>query len=114
MVIPIDCVTKQNWERGQRGLAPVSEKKSPREEPEPPKIENQIRFEDVELTPGLKLLVKQRDNRKNSEGVILTGFKVAIETEPGKVQQGWLGDGDLNKLRPFLRDNTDPRILNSL
>jgi len=114
MTILNEAVLREDWERAQKGLPPLPKKKVVRPEPEFPEIQNRILFENVELTPGLKLLVKQRDNLKNSEGVILTGFKVAIEIEPGKVQQGWLGDGDLNKLRPFLRDSTDPRILNAL
>ncbi|MBM4322978.1 MAG: hypothetical protein FJ115_05390 [Deltaproteobacteria bacterium] len=113
-MIPIDAVTKQNWQRMERGLPPVSEKKTPRKEPTPPKIDNQIRFEDVELTSGLKLLSKAGDHRRNSEGVLFTGYRVCIEIEPKRTLTGWIGDGDLSRLLPFLRENSDPRILSAL
>jgi len=108
-------ITMEDWNRMERGLPPKKPVIIERPDPEPPVVENQIRFEDVPIrSSGLKLLAKQIDSRKNAEGIAFIGYRVSIETEPGKNLEGWIAEGDFVRLLPYLRENSDPRVINAL
>jgi len=114
MTIMNEAVLRNDWERMQKGQPPLPKQKVVRPEPEPPRVENQIKFEDVPLTSTLRLLSKVRDNLKNSEGIAFTGYRICIEEiESKKTLTGWVSDGDFGKLLPFLRESSDVRVLSA-
>jgi len=45
-----EAMSKENWERIDKGLPPIKKVKIVRPEPEKPKIENEIKFDDIAKT----------------------------------------------------------------
>lgn len=113
MVIPRDAVTLENFKRSEAGLAPIPEKKVPREEPEFPKVENQIKFESIPLDKVVRIEAIRKNVVKNFEGVRFIGYDIEIEVDGSESLQGWLMEGDAIRLKklPWVREKTDMRLL---
>ncbi|HUV58521.1 MAG TPA: hypothetical protein VMW09_00220 [Desulfatiglandales bacterium] len=93
-----DAVSLENFERMERGLPPTPRPKVVRTEPEKPKVENEIRFKDI---PEGEIFEFSARNctYKNSEGTRFTGYTIYLEMRDGNIIEGWLDEGNFQKLK---------------
>lgn len=114
MVIPRDAVDLEDFERAERGLAPLPKKKIIRQVAEFPKVENQIKFQSIPLAKVVRIEAIRRNTVKNKDGAHFIGYNIEIEMKDSKSLQGWIMEGDLYKCLPYLREKTDQAILHSI
>ena len=109
-------MTEEEYKRWEAGLPPLPKKKVVREEPEFPKVENQIRFESIPLDKLVRIEAIRKHVLKNPEGAHFIGFDIEIEIKDSESLAGWIGEGDLYKLLPFIRQKgeTDQALLHSI
>ena len=96
--LPRETMTEQNYQRWARGLPPVKEVQPVKEDPVPPVVPDQIRFEDL---PDLEIkdISCRPKNARNSEKVLFCGYDVWLMFENKKEFTGWMGESDFEKLR---------------
>jgi len=115
-MIPKDAIPLEEWERMQKGLPPLPEKKVVRPEPELPEIKNRVNFEDIPIEKLLRIQAVKKRIVKNQDGVRFIGYDAIIERREGKPLAGWFQEGIMEQLRrmPVIKENTDARILGSI
>ena len=121
-----EAMTKDDFERTEKGLPPFKVKREPRPEPERPTVENEIRFKDI--SGFIDLLRAERKVIKNAEGVRFIGFSVEIMCEgkkkPGRpkesekeippepmVLEGWMCEGHFLELVRTYRKEINPQVI---
>ncbi len=114
MVIPIDAVDKEDFDRAERGLPPRPKAKVIRKEPEFPQINNRIEFAKLDLKKVVRIEAIRKNVLKNKDGARFIGFDIIIEISDGKPLEGWMMEGDLFSLLPFVREKTDQVILQNV
>jgi hypothetical protein len=110
-----DAVSMANWKRMERGLAPLPEPKVKREEPIPPVVEGQLRFDDLPAGEIRDVSRKLRHpSIKNSEGVNFVGYDVFVDVEK-KDFSGWMNELDCERLEKRIpAERSDLRVKFSL
>lgn len=107
-----EAVSLEDWERSKKGLKPLKRKIIQRPEPERPEIQNEIKFEDINLERFKSLDNATRNTLKNKEGVRFIGYDVEItlgkpekmiaitneEKNAPKSMKGWMSEGDFLRL----------------
>ncbi len=107
MTIPRDAVSLEDFERMDRGLSPRPKPKVVRPEPEPPVVEDRIRFEDIPDEEIRDFSARGR-SVQNEDGAHFTGFVFYLEFTSGKTIQGWLPEGEFYQLkRRIPKERTD-------
>lgn len=101
-MIPREAITLENFQRSEKGLPPIKVKKEPRPEPEKPTVEDEITFEDLPDTEIFEFSGRRRVE-KNEAGTRFTGYTIFLETRSGEILEGWLDEGNFEKLRQRLR-----------
>ena len=99
MVIPRDAFDSKEEMEAYLAGRPFPKKVEPfRPEPTPPAVSNQIKSEDIpdEAISDNEARMK---NHRNATGVIFTGRDVRVQFEGGKSFEGWLSEGDFEKLK---------------
>ena len=126
MAIMQEAMTKDNFERTEKGLPPIEPKKVVRPEPQKPEIQDEITFKDI--TGFIELLRAERKMIKNAEGMRFIGYSVEIMLEgkkkPGRpkesekeipieptVLEGWMGEGDFLKLVRTYRKEINSQVI---
>jgi hypothetical protein len=107
-----EAISLANFERAERGLPPIREPKVVRPEPVEPIVSDRIRFEDI---PDLEIKDFSARGRavKNEDGMRFTGFVFYLEFTGGKKVQGWLPEGEFQKLKARIpKERTD--LLNKI
>ena len=100
MSIPKEAISLANFKRQERGLPPKQEPKRVREDPIPPKVADQIAFDDLPTGEIFDFNARRRHPTiKNKDGVMFTGFDIFLETRDGEISQGWLPEGAFQKLK---------------
>jgi len=130
MPITQEAMTKENFERMEKGLAPIKPPKILKPEPERPKIDNEIRFDDIPVDEFQDLEYARRKTIQNAEGFRFIGFEVSIvigfKRKPGrpkesekdqpsgepKILSGWMGEGDFLKLVRTFRKKINQGVIN--
>ena len=113
-MIPKDAIPLEEFERMEQGLPPRPKKKVIRPEPEFPRVENRIEFVDIPLEKLVRIEGIRKNILKNSEGVRFIGFDIELELKDSKPLTGWILEGDLYQLLPFVREKTDQVLLHSI
>lgn len=98
MVIPIDAVDLEDFKRMDRGLPPRPKPKINIPEPDPPIVEDRMKFEDIP-NQEIRDFNARRRSVKNKDGVIFTGYVFYLEFQSGKKLQGWLPENEFLKLK---------------
>jgi len=126
MALMKEAISKDDFERAEKGLPPLKTKKEPRPEPEKPEVQDEITFEDI--SGFIELLRAERKVIKNAEGVSFIGFSVEIMLEgkkkPGRpkesekeipieptVLEGWMCEGDFLKLVRTYRKEINSQVI---
>ena len=94
MALMQEAIPREDWERQDRGLPPISRKAPPKPEPAKPKIDDQISIKKINFHA---LLSARRENRKNKEGTTFIGYVVRLEVKEGarvKALGGWVPEAD--------------------
>jgi hypothetical protein len=113
MAIPRDAMGMDNYKRWERGLPLEKEvKHAPRPEPQPPFVPDQLKFEEIP-DQEIKDFSARGRSVKNKDGVRSTGYSFYLEFTNGKIIQGWLPEGEFQKLKARIpKDRTD--LLNKI
>jgi len=130
MLIMQEAMGKEDWERAEKGLPIIPKMKIKRPEPERPKIENEIKFDDIPINDFVELEYARRKTIKNSEGARFIGYEVSmvlgfkrkqgrpkesekeqISGEP-KTLSGWMGEGDFLSLVRTCRKKINQQVIN--
>lgn len=116
MALMKEAMTKEDFDRSEKGLPPLKAVKVARPEPEEPEIDNWIKFKDVDVKLFASLDSAKRRTIKNREGVRFIGFDVSMQIyqpgafgRPKEVEKGvpakpetitgWMLEGDFLQLR---------------
>jgi len=113
-MIPKDAIPLEDFLRMEKGLPPRPKKKIVRVEPEFPKVENRIEFEKLPLDKLAGITGIRKNVLRNKDGVHFIGHDIEIEVKDSKPIQGWIGEGDLIRLIPLIREETDQLLLHSI
>lgn len=119
-----EAMTKENWERSEKGLPPLKPKKITRPEPERPVIEKEIKFSDIPVD-WFKTLDKATMNTlKNKDGMRFIGYDVEIslgknktgaitneEKNYPKSMKGWMDEGSFLSLVRTFRKQIDVQVI---
>jgi len=97
-MIPKETVTLKNFERMERGLPAKAAAKVVRHDPKPPVVPDQIAFKDIPEGEVFELSARSR-SVKNKDLMRFTGFDVYVESRDGKIAQGWMAEGEFQKLK---------------
>ena len=107
------AMTQEEYERWDKGLPPLPQKKEPEPaEPEPPKVDNLLSLDKLELEKIGAVLEGRRKGIRNKDGVMFVGFNVTMKMRdemgkdgkiiPGKQLSGWMTGADFHKFRRIL------------
>ena len=126
-----EAMSKKDWERGEKGLPPLKVEKIKRPEPERPKIENEIKFEDIPINDFVELEYARRKTIQNTEGARFIGYEVSMivgplkrkagrpkESEKDDIQgepknlSGWMSEGDFISLVRTCRKKINQQVIN--
>jgi hypothetical protein len=111
-----EAMSKEDFERADKGLPPIKKPKIERPDPEFPLVKDLIKFDDIPIAEFDKIVTSNRRAIRNEEGVIFIGFDVTILLKPKqeedtehkvgrppkpqpRVLKGWMIEGDFEKLR---------------
>ncbi len=97
MPIMTEALSKDEFERKERGERVVKSKPIPRPEPAFPKVPDLIKFNDISLSEFEKISSADMKRVKNEEGVNFIGYDVMIKLKT-KTLRGWMIEGDYLKL----------------
>ncbi len=111
MALMQEAISREDWERQDKGLPPLKRKATPRPEPEKPDIKDQISLKKVDFQ---RLLSVHRENRKNKEKVTFIGYIVKMEVKEGvgvKTIGGWVPEADWMEFLRFNRGKINMEAL---
>lgn len=109
MPIMKDMMSKEDYERWDKGL-PISKKHKPTmDDPEQPTVKKQIEADSISMR-DLESIAGQKRNVRNKDGVTFIGYDVQIQVKDEKPRKGWMTDGDLIKIRKAIRGRKDVDI----
>jgi hypothetical protein len=74
-----EAMSREEWERQDKGLPPLKKEKIVRPEPNPPKVEKVIKFDAIPLDRFVRLLNVKRNMAKNEDGMRFIGYDVEME-----------------------------------
>jgi len=97
-MIPREAVSKEDFDRQERGLPPRAKPKIVKPEPVPPTVEGQISFADIPEGEIFEFNARSC-TFKNKEGVRFTGYNLFLESRAGKVVEAWMPEGEFMKLK---------------
>ena len=83
-----EAVSKENWDRIEKGLAPLKPEKITRPDPEKPVVENEIKISDIPTGYDVELEQAKRKSIRNEQGVMFIGFDVTINLNPIPKKRG--------------------------
>ena len=123
-----EAMTQANWERAEKGLPPFKVVKQGRPEPEKPQVENEIKFEDIDIKLFASLESAKRQTIKNAEGIRFIGFDVSISMyqkgafgRPKEIEKGvlappenltgWMIEGEFLKLLRTCREKINSQVI---
>jgi hypothetical protein len=108
-----EAMTKENFDRVEKGLAPLKPVKLVRPDSAMPKMEDEIKMSDIK--GEIKLEYAGRYSRKNDEGVLFVGYCVTIKLISKKKDpetiEGWMVEGEFKKFVRHFRDQIDQSMI---
>lgn len=127
-----EAVTKENFERMEKGLPPLKVKVEKRPEPTKPDVENEIKFKDIPVDEFVELEYARRNTVKNKEGIRFIGYDVSMILEspmkrkPGRPKEsekeevltesknliGWMNEGEFLTLVRHAKKKINPQVIN--
>jgi len=127
-----EAMSRENWERVEKGLPPLKVKVKPRPEPERPDIENEIKFKDIPIDEFVELEYAKRNTVKNEDGMRFIGYDVSMilnspaKRKPGRPKEsereevltesksliGWMSEGEFLTLVRNFRKKINPQVIN--
>jgi hypothetical protein len=102
-----EAMTKENFDRVEKGLAPLKPVKIVRPDAAEPKMEDRIKLSDIK--GEIKLEYAGRYNRKNDEGVLFVGYCVTIKLmkKDPVTLEGWMIEGEFKEFVRHFSDQID-------
>jgi len=131
MSIMQEAMSREDWDRSEKGLPPVPKQKINKPEPERPRVENEIKFNDIPINDFVELEYARRKTVKNIQGVSFIGYEVSmvlgpLKRKPGrpkesekddiqgepKILTGWMREGDFLSLVRTCRKKINVQVIN--
>jgi len=120
-----EAIDREDWELMDKGLPPRKKPQRNIVPPTFPKIENQVKFEDIPLDRFERLISARRRAITNEDGVKFVGMDVVIELKiekklgrpPEKKEsqpkdiKGWMMEGDWQKFYLHTRKKLDFKVI---
>jgi hypothetical protein len=106
-----EAMTKENFDRVEKGLAPLKPVKLVQKEDAEPKLEDRIKLSDIK--GEIKLEYAGRYSRKNDDGVLFVGYCVTIKLmkKDPVTLKGWMVEGEFMEFVRHFRDQIDQSII---
>ena len=82
-----EAMTKDDFDRREKGLPPLKKERNTPPDPVKPAVENEIRMTDIPDGYEVHLEFAKRSTVRNEEGIMFIGFDVSIELFPIKQKQ---------------------------
>jgi len=134
MPLMAEAMTKENFERIEKGLPPLKPKRIVKPEPKRTDVNNEIKFDYIPIDDFLELEYAKRNTVKNEDGMRFIGFDVSmilkttaqlkrkagrpkesekeeISNEP-KTLTGWMDEGNFLTLVRNVRKKINPQVIN--
>jgi len=128
MALQREAMSREDFERADKGLPPIKKKKIVRPEPERPEIKNELSAKDIKSEDFIDLMSAKRNVIKNGEGIRFIGFDVVIKVVakgpggrpaqskdgkpvPPKIVNGWMDEGNFLELRRTFLDIIKPQVI---
>jgi hypothetical protein len=92
-----EAVSKENWERMEKGLPPLKPKNVVLPDPPKPVISNELKLTDIPPNCDIQLDHAQRNTVRNEEGLRFIGFDVTITCTPKKKKPGKPPTGSIDE-----------------
>lgn len=111
MALMQEAMSREDFERSEKGLPPLKKKSVPRPEPEKPKVKDQISLKGINFQG---LLSVKRDNQRNAEGQIFIGYTVRMEVKDGagvKTLGGWVPESEWQEFMRYHRGKINMEAL---
>lgn len=126
-----EAVSKENWDRMEKGLRPLKPERVVIPEPEKPVVENEIKFDDIPNNYEVELEHAQRKSIRNAHGILFIGFDITLNLVPiekkrgpgrppkepdetileAKTLTGWMLEGEFLKLVRTYRKKIDQQVI---
>jgi hypothetical protein len=130
MALMKEALSKEDYDRIEKGLPPIKHERMPRPEPVKPIIDNEITMADVTIEGyTIELESAKKHPLKNEQGIIFIGFDVVINLNlivkkkgPGrpkekdeslepKILEGWMLEGEFLALVRTYRKQIDQQVI---
>jgi hypothetical protein len=124
-----EAVSKDNFDRFEKGLPPLKPKKVVIPDPPRPIVDNEVKMTDIPEDYEIKLDYAHRKTVRNDEGVMFIGFEVNIDLlpiskkrGPGRPKEsddpkplnlkGWMIEGEFLQFVRTYRKQIDQQVIN--
>ena len=107
-----EMVDKADWEAMDRGEKPKKKSKPVHNNPEQPKVKNQIKASNIPLEE-LVSITGRKKTIQDKDGIRFIGFEVSVQLRDKKLITGWMTDGDILYLQRMTREVQGVDILMS-
>lgn len=94
MALMNEAMSKEDWERQDKGLPPIKRKVTPRPEPKAPEIKHQVSLKGIKFE---RLISVNRSNTRNKDNMTFIGYEVVMEVKEGatvKSLGGWVPEAE--------------------
>jgi hypothetical protein len=111
-----EAMSKADFDRQEKGLAPLKQVKSVKPDYVKPDEKDELLFSDITLN-GFepKLLSAKLNNRKNDEGVLFIGYEVTIDLISKKEDpiemRGWMVEGEFMTFVRHYRSQISQQVI---
>jgi len=96
---PRTAMSKEDFDRSEKGLNPRARVVVVRPEPEPPKVENLKTIADVPEGEEIEDVGQRMVSQKNKDGVRFCGYDIYLKFKSGKALSGWMDEGNWAKVK---------------
>ena len=109
-----EAMTKANFDRVERGLAPLKPEKVDKIEPEKPITDDEILASDIKKGYTINLERANRIVKSNPEGVKFVCYDIKIDLTSKKdslTLEGWMVEGEFLQFLRNNRSNVDTQVI---
>lgn len=101
-MIPTEAISKTDFDRQEKGLPLIPRVREVKPDPIPPVVPDELKFNDLPEGEIYEFSARRRVEKNETE-TRFTGYTIYLETRKGKTIEGWLPEGEFEKLRQRIR-----------
>lgn len=126
MGLMTEAVSKEDYDRMEKGLPRLKPKKVATPDPIPPVVDNELSIKDIPSGYEISLEEAKKNIKRNEDGVIFIGFDVVIDLFPVRVKKpgrpkesdkepitlkGWMPEGKFLEFVRTYRKQIDQQVI---